>query len=79
MVAQLAVHTIHDRPFALNEMPRHEDFLAKFVIPARARRRMSEELERLGFRSDTVFPDLHSLAQRLKVEYRRRAQERLAQ
>ncbi len=67
MLVQLAAFTIHGTETPLETVPSANSFLRRLVIPAAAKKSMHEQLEVLGLRHSTLFPDLQSLAQELKT------------
>lgn len=62
MMMQLSAFTIHVSPGALEEKAGSEEFLMKFEIPAEAKRSLRIDLQLLGIRETTLFPDLEHLA-----------------
>ncbi len=65
MLVQLAVHTIHGSGRALDTHEHRGRFLMKWVVPAAAKPRLRRDLNLLGIRTSTVFPDLEHLANEL--------------
>ena len=62
MMAQLSGLTIHGSPTPLDARKDREEYLKKFVIHASAKERIRGQLEEVGIRERTVFPDLEHLA-----------------
>jgi len=65
MSLQHAAFTLHGDPTPLEERPVAERFLARIAIPAEARAGLVVDLDMLGIRRSTLFPDLESLAREL--------------
>jgi hypothetical protein len=53
---------------ALENLPGHEKFLHKFLIPANEKSNLLEFLKLMGIRRWNLFPDLQTLAEGLKNE-----------
>lgn len=67
MVVQLGAFTIHGKETPLEKAPHSNSFLRRFVIPANVKGPMQEQLQWLGIRRSTLFPDLQNLAAELKT------------
>jgi hypothetical protein len=70
MSLQHSVFTLHGDGTPLEERPDVDSFLSKLVIPAAARQRVASDLEMLGVRRSTLFPDLENLARELAASWR---------
>lgn len=70
MTVQQGAFTIHGNDVPLEERPRAERYLAKFLIPERAKMTLDEELWVLGVRRSALFPDLANLAADLADDQR---------
>lgn len=62
MMTQLSGLTIHGSPTPLDARENHEEYLRRFIIHASAKERIRGQLEEMGIRDRTVFPDLQHLA-----------------
>lgn len=62
MLAQQAMMTMHGSKTPLEAMPGSEKHLRRYVIPADRKEFIKGELELIGIRHRTLFPDLHYLA-----------------
>lgn len=67
VIAQVGTFTVSQR----SEDLAHHDATQKWIVPAGAKANIKAELEDLNISASTVFPDLVSLADKLKKEYRR--------
>ena len=65
MLVQLSTHTIHGSDRALETHEHRGRFLMRWVVPATAKSRLRTELDLLGIRTSTVFPDLEHLSKEL--------------
>jgi hypothetical protein len=65
MLLQLSRFTVHDSSRPLEDLVTDDLVLRKYVIPAEAQLKISAELETLGFRRPSLFPDLRTLAEYL--------------
>jgi hypothetical protein len=70
MTVQQGTFTIHGTDVPLESRAGSENYLAKFVVPDTARKRLQEELWFLGVRRSILFPDLSNLAQDLATDDR---------
>lgn len=70
MQTQQGAFTLHASDLALNKMPSCEDWLCKYVIPAKSAKSIARELDIMGFRRGELFPDLGNLAMELKGVHR---------
>lgn len=68
MVVQHSAFTIHGNPDALEDLPNHKEFLRRFEIPSKAKAELRHQLDTLGFRDSTLFPDLENLAKSLACQ-----------
>ena len=79
MLVQLAAHTVHGSDRALETHEQRDRFLMKWVVPAAAKSRLRADLDLLGIRTSTVFPDLEHLAKELtKSKFSARQEDALA-
>ena len=62
MLLQLSRFTIHDSNRPLEELVGDSTILVRYVIPGGARQSIGADLETLGFRESSLFPDLRTLA-----------------
>lgn len=62
MLLQLARFTVHGTASPIEKLIHDEQVLRKYVIPGRAKIGIAGELEALGFRRSSLFPDLDTLA-----------------
>jgi hypothetical protein len=62
MLLQQSCFTIHDTIAPLEDLTADEGIVQKYVIPATNKVRVASELEALGMRWSSIFPDLGSLA-----------------
>jgi len=62
MLVQHAEFTLHGIATPLDDLPDHENFVIKFVIPAAAKPRLRKLLHLFGISEAGVFPDLAHLA-----------------
>jgi hypothetical protein len=63
MLVQLGTHTVHGsacRP--VDEHPKADQFLRKWIVPAAAKPNLRTELAGFGIKSAALFPDLQHLA-----------------
>lgn len=66
MASQLSTFTIHGSSVPLEKRSCNNQYLIKFLIPAKAKKIIRLELIDLGIRESTLFPDLDHLAHELK-------------
>jgi hypothetical protein len=66
MMVQQSGFTIHGSPMPLNRHQHQSDFLIRLTIPAGAKPTLRRELQEMGIRDMTLFPDLHHLASDLR-------------
>jgi hypothetical protein len=69
MLVQQGAYTIHGSDRPLQQEPKRDAFLKRFVLPACAKRRIAQDLELLGARKHNLFPDLEHLAAGIKREW----------
>jgi len=62
MLMQQAAFTIHPDPTPLEEMERPERFLMKLRIPHEHKPILQQQLQRIGIRRWSLFPDIANLA-----------------
>lgn len=65
-MTQLSCFTIHGNDHPLENHPKAEKFLTRFVIPACKKSEMRMDLARVGIRRDILFPDFFNLAREIK-------------
>jgi hypothetical protein len=65
LMVQFAGFTIHGSSQPLEKYAKVRIFLRKFVIPARSKAQLRNELKALGIRQRSIFPDLYNLSQDL--------------
>lgn len=65
LMVQFAGFTIHGSSQPLEKQAKARSFLRKFVIPARSKAQLRNELKALGIRQRSIFPDLNNLSQDL--------------
>jgi hypothetical protein len=70
MSLQHSVFTLHGDATPLDERERSYEFLSKLVIPAASRRELARDLDMLGIRRSTLFPDIENLARELADSWR---------
>jgi hypothetical protein len=63
MLLQLSRFTVHDSKTAIEALIDDDRVLRKYTIPKGAKGRMAAELEALGLRRSSLFPDLETLAE----------------
>jgi hypothetical protein len=71
MVSQFSTFTIHPRPqenYTIPEVLKDEKDLIRFTIPSKSKSKILRELYLLGFRRQTLYQDLDSLAKDLLFE-----------
>ena len=79
MLVQLSVHTVHGSDRAIEAHKYRDQFLMKWVVPAAAKSRLRGDLDLLGIRTSTVFPDLEHLAKEVtELEFSARQEDALA-
>jgi hypothetical protein len=66
-IVQQTLFTVHAPGLALDELAEATKVLVKFVIPAKAKARLRDQLRLLGISRSTLFPDLASLAADLRT------------
>jgi len=76
MQVQQGAFTVHSSATPLNLMSDCDQWLKKYVIPAKCVRSMARQLDLLGFRLGDLFPDLGNLARELKGRHRPRSRVR---
>ena len=69
LLAQLSKFTIHTTAKSLDTFVNHERFLIKFYIPASSKKKIRDDLDNLGIRRSTLFPDLENLALDIKSKH----------
>jgi len=69
MYVQQAAYTIHGSDAPLENLAQGSDILAKLTIPAREKPRLQSELEILGFKLSTVFPDTEHVSSEIKTNF----------
>ena len=62
MMLQQSAFTIHDNPTPLETQDKAETYLTKIIVPTECKDTIKDDLEILGIRRSTLFPDLDSLA-----------------
>lgn len=65
MMAQHATVTAHGTPTPLDQLPNHDKFLTRFLIPAERKKIIQDQLEMLSVYKSNLFPDLDHLAEEL--------------
>ena len=70
MYVQQANFTVHDSEIPLEKFDKAEEFLVKLKIPAKNKQIMFEQLELLGFRESTIFPDMEHISHELKEMFK---------
>lgn len=70
MTVQLGCFTIHATNQPLEQRPKANEYLAKFTIPADARKALQDELWVLGIRRAALFSDLSNRALDLSTNHR---------
>jgi hypothetical protein len=68
VLVQSGAFTIHTSGEPLEELPKADEFLARFDIPARQRQTFRDELWAMGAKRSLLFPDLQHLAIELAEE-----------
>ena len=71
MVSQFSTFTIHPRPqenYTIPEVLKDEKDLIRYTIPSKSKSKILRELYLLGFRRQTLYQDLDSLAKDLLFE-----------
>ena len=66
MFVQQSCFTLHSACPPLDELPEHQTFLTKLLIPSGRIRDLALELDVCGFRKGDIFPDLQHLAEELR-------------
>ncbi len=66
LILQQSYFTVHSDAMALEEHNQADSFLRKIFLPLNSKVTIKEELEMLGFRQSTLFPDLSNLAECLR-------------
>ena len=69
LILQQSSFTIHKDENPLDNHKNANDFLRKITIPYEAKENIRKELNLLGFRQSTLFPDLENLATCLKNDH----------
>jgi len=69
VMIQSGAFTIHGDQSSLEEHAHAPEFLARFLIPYRARSRFTQELHAMGVRRSLLFPDLQHLAVELAGQF----------
>lgn len=67
MQVQQSAFTVHASLTPLNLLDGSDRWLRRFVVPADAVAALRGELRLLGYRADSLFPDLEALAQELRL------------
>lgn len=62
MMVQQSMFTVHDDHIPLEQLAEEGTFLCRFDIPAVSKMELAKQLERVGVRLSTLFPDLDQLA-----------------
>jgi len=65
MVVQHSAFTIHGHPNPLEDLACARNCVRKYEIPSEAKPDLRHQLDTLGFRESTLFPDLENLAKSL--------------
>ena len=63
LTVQLSAFTLHGGKISLDELPSSSDYLYKFNVPSNCKTSLREQLQHLGIRASSIFPDLEHLAQ----------------
>jgi hypothetical protein len=71
MIMQQSAYTIHSDTRPLEELDGNERWLKRVKIPQPALPKIAEELEILGIRLSSIYPDLDNLAKEIKFEHRK--------
>lgn len=66
MLVQLGTHTVHGSDRAIEDHEHRDRLLMKWIVPAAAKPRLRAELNVMGIRTSTIFPDLEHLANELR-------------
>jgi len=69
MQTQQGAFTLHSSDAAINQLPSCENWLCKYIIPAKSAKPIARELDIMGFRRGELFPDLDNRAIELKGIY----------
>ena len=77
MLVQLSGLTAHGSPTPLGDVEKLRPYLRMIEIPGDRKPHLRQQLEGLGIRSRTVFPDLEHLAQDLTTGWKRKVAEEL--
>ena len=64
---QSGTYTVHSSAKPLEEFPCASRCLLRVPVPAASKDSLKKELESVGIRRSTLFPDLHNLATELKM------------
>lgn len=70
MVMQQSAFTIHSEQSPLNEISNNKEWLKKLIIPQECLEDIAIELELLGIRLSSVFPDLDNLSIEIKHRHK---------
>lgn len=63
LTVQLSVFTLHGGRISLEKLPQASGYLSKWSIPSACKEDIRNQLQDLGIRASSVFPDLEHLAQ----------------
>lgn len=66
MYVQQSVFTIHESSKPLDEAFSKKHFIQQFNIPASKKEKLKSQLELLGFKQSTIFPDVEHVASEIK-------------
>lgn len=66
MLVQLSEFTLHGEATPLDELPNHDNFLSKYLVPPAAKPVIKRTLTLLGINESNLFPDLEHLASEIK-------------
>lgn len=70
MIMQQSAFTIHSDPQPLEDFQENNNWLRKIKIPQKALSEIAFELELLGIKLSSIFPDLDNLAKEVKSEHK---------
>ena len=71
MIMQQSAFTIHSETRPLESLPHNENWLRKIEIPQSALQEIALELEILGIRLSSIFPDLDNLSKEIKAYHKK--------
>lgn len=66
MLVQLSEFTLHGEATPLDQLPNHDKFLSKYLVPPAAKLAIKQSLTLLGISESNLFPDLEHLASEIK-------------